>query len=304
MSTNEKIRVTNPPKVLLLGNGIVRAFCNKQSCQDLITKIAEKFPKSEIPPEGLPFPFKVIAVSKNNEEQVKKELKDCFQDSKDCFPPGKNKKEFEQLRQWLMPLVKTYKVILTTNYTYEIEYALDPDFKPGSRKYYKWLGKGDHKSAKAHLGKHYEIKVDGIPVKIWHVHGEMVRPSGITLGLYQYGRLIGLNRTRVADILKKWMLLSDKDFQYESWLEYFLFGDLSIVGFGFDLAEIDLWCMLDCKYRHNEDASVTFYAHDLSTEIKTMLKAYKVEVQEGKDVGMSPDYERFYKKVAGKLLKG
>ena len=68
--------------------------------------------------------------------------------------------------------------------------------------------------------------------------------------------------------------------------------------------DLKLWCMLDCKYRHAENASVAFYSCDLSKEIKTMLNAYGVKVQEGQDVGMPSDYVRFYQKVGGKLLKG
>lgn len=291
----KKILVTNSPSVLLLGNGIIRAFCKGQSCQDLIQGIGKKCSGSRmvVPPDGLPFPFKVIAVSKNKEELVKKELKHCLLCPKD-------KKDVAQLRSWLISLVKTYNVILTTNYTYEIEYALDPDFKPGSRKYYRWESEGNHKSAKAHLEKHYEITVDGNVVKIWHVHGEMVKPSGIALGFYQYGRLIGLHRTRVAEILKE--CTRDKVLRYKSWLEYFLFGNLSVVGFGFDLAEIDMWCLLDCKCRHAENTSVTFYTCDLSKETKNMLQVYGVKVQEY--VGTFPDYARFYQKVGNKLLRG
>lgn len=40
---------------------------------------------------------------------------------------------------------------------------------------------------------------------------------------------------------------------YKSWIDYFIMGDIYVLGFGFDFSEFDLWWLLNRKY--NEKAS-------------------------------------------------
>lgn len=76
-----------------------------------------------------------------------------------------------------------------------------------------------------------------------------------------------------------------------SWLDYFLIGDVYIVGLGMSLSEIDLWWLVNCKKRNFPNRKVVLYKPDIKDEERLLAKAYGVVVQ---DEFFNGDYKEYY----------
>ena len=90
---------------------------------------------------------------------------------------------------------------------------------------------------------------DGSQVGLWHIHGECTVSRGVVLGHDRYGRL--LSRIEKLCDSQNYFAISKKpeNVYIKSWAELFLYGDIYIVGFGFDLSEFDLWWLMKRKQR-------------------------------------------------------
>jgi hypothetical protein len=80
---------------------------------------------------------------------------------------------------------------------------------------------------------------------------------------------------------------------------FFMLGNVYIVGLGMSLSEMDLWRLINCKKRNFPDKKVTLYKPDIQTEEKLLAEAYGVIViTDGND----GDYCAYYSDVCEKLL--
>lgn len=165
--------------------------------------------------------------------------------------------------------------IFTTNYSYCIEKAFCPDKDFSKSKvrsnmrfnFNSELNNGvPKKEINYRLHSGYLIKKSaGKDIGIWHIHGESSVPRGIIVGHDRYGRL--LSRIVTICSTQKYGKDSNKPTlrQFTSWPELFLYGDVYIIGLGFQLCEIDLWWLLRRKHRERyADGKVYFY--DNSTD--------------------------------------
>lgn len=103
---------------------------------------------------------------------------------------------------------------------------------------------------------------------IWHIHGEVDKPSSIMLGNEQYGGHFQKIRTYLTTPNTSPFISGEKDFEKKkvySWVDVFLRDEIHIVGFSFDYSEIDMWGLLSYKSRlHREkkvDCGQTYYYH-------------------------------------------
>jgi hypothetical protein len=85
-----------------------------------------------------------------------------------------------------------------------------------------------------------------------------------------------------------------------SWIEYFMLGDVYIVGLGMSLFELDLWWLVNCKKRHFSDRKVVLYKPDIKPEEQLLAEAYGVIVEKG---GFEDDYKAYYDWVNIDLTK-
>ena len=86
-------------------------------------------------------------------------------------------------------------------------------------------------------------------------------------------------------------------------MELFLYGDIYIVGFGFDLCEFDLWWLVKRKQRERMGTGrVYFYEqHNPNSLTQKMMRAHGAELL---DIGATAgDYEDFYKKAFSDIAK-
>ena len=138
--------------------------------------------------------------------------------------------------------------ILTTNYDYFLEYAIDPNFKPGPASTKEILySKGRYREAGGH--------------RIYHIHGEISGPASICLGYEHYvgsTQYIRSELLKSTDKTKNHFHLADvlnhRDTAIPNRWYYHLFLDtVYILGFSLDAAEQDIWWLLNYRAKLKQE---------------------------------------------------
>lgn len=233
------------PKVLLLGNGINRAF-NYNSWDGLLDVIKDdaRFTKNSTE-YNMPMPIKTTMLTKGNVyTAINKNLKHI-----------KNRPEVpleeKELLQSLCNL--GFDFILTTNYTREIEDSLIEKSQP----MHNYSGrKGIERIYYLHTFN--TVKRNDKKYDIWHIHGDIEYPKSIIASHSYYGNLLSKYNTELnkSTYYKK---NRNKPLKVTSWVDAVMFGNVYIVGFGFDFSEFDLWWLLTRKYEKGLSESKTFF---------------------------------------------
>lgn len=104
----------------------------------------------------------------------------------------------------------------------------------------------------------------------------------MVLGHDRYGRLL----TRIVNCWEEIdfdeQVKDRTHYDFRSWPELFLFGDLYVLGFGFADCEFDLWWLLRRKQREKYgDGRVYYYDHDPANPadiLQLLLEAHGVEM--------------------------
>lgn len=252
------------PKVLLLGNGINQSF-NMASWKAMLDSLKSHFGTGHIEAAEMPFPLQAILLTENKlSEGVKVVAENMIQS--DICPA--QKELFERIFKL------GFDAILTTNYSYELEAALDSKFHPEllPHKYMMHTPfiKNPEKTYAMHT--YYRFEHHGGYQNLWHIHGEARKPKSIVLGHDYYGKLIGKYR----EYLYKQTYFRNDTLEHgvevDSWIDLFMLGDVHVLGFGYDYAEIDLWWLLSAKAGlKNAKGKTTFYdqppeAHEEDTD--------------------------------------
>lgn len=90
-------------------------------------------------------------------------------------------------------------------------------------------------------------------------------------------------------------------FYPRSWVDYLLFGDVTILGLGMSMCEMDLWWLMNCKKR-NGRGKITYIEPNVSNDKKLLAKAYGVEVITP-EVGEG-GYPEYYARILESLKDG
>ena len=284
------------PKILLLGNGFNRAY-DLQSLDDLLASISDEAISKEDAKslEKVPFPLRTVILT---QDKVDEGLKRISQQLCDLRIGAE---ENELLRRLIS---HRFDSILTTNYTYELERAIDPDFKivPGTSCKHRMVALGDGpKYDKAQFKTYFYFDENHPP--IWHIHGEAAKKGTMVLGHYYYGKLLSkaqqsINplKSAIANCKKRGLELV-----INSWVDLFLLGDVHIIGLGMDFSEMDLWWLVNCKKRHFPNSKVTLYKPDITREQELLARAYNVEVDK---TVFENKYRIYYHEMVEKFEKG
>lgn len=270
------------PKVLLLGNGINRSFEGESWSEILKPSTSErKFTDAETERiKSMPFPLQAVALSCDKVD----ETADCIGEQLLNIEVGLKQREI------ISGLVLNgYDAILTTNYSYEIEKSLCPGFsckkkcKCGSRHRTR-----QGSSVEEQYGFFRYYCFDDIDAgSIWHIHGEAALPSSIILGHYYYGKLLSYIQNYAAGTVSyyKQCISQHRAFIPHSWIDYFLVGNVTIIGCGLDLSEMDLWWLINCKKRNFSpinDSKVHWIEPNLNDEKnftkRILAEAYGIEI--------------------------
>ena len=284
------------PQVLLTGNGLTR---NNKPWAELIRSLArDGAPVAEFAAKtgevSLPYTIMTLATA----------------DTEDAVRKQKYQNEFTNKEYPDNPMLKRlvslpFDAILTTNYTYEIEcaqisqYAALSDRAKQTKYTCSTLPQRDNRYLLHTFNRLTKDARD-----IWHIHGELRNKSSLILSHDEYARLIHeimtYNQKRGKDYQDY-----GTDLKFKSWVDYFLMGDVYILGLGMDYSEFDLWWLLGRRLREKAKVGKICYYSIKSVEnrLKNLALRYTgVEVLEfGEPILSSDDedkknakYQRFY----------
>ena len=313
------------PQVILLGNGINRAF-NGVSWNDLLNTIAvEEYKDKKI---DCPMPLKAILVTRDN---IDKTLKNHIEQHREQAYGEIVEEEHAATLKKILSIGADH--ILTTNYSYELEMAAK-DVKNGLSDYAieQMMAHTDavnKAESKYLLSTYNQVQYENTPNCIWHIHGEARKPSSVVLGHYYYGKLIyryieNLDKLAKPDNRYKNFDGQYKEWKFRSWVDAFILGDVYVLGYKLDLSEFDLWWLINRKKREKaEHGDIYFYepavenAENADSEgIDARLELIRVFAKEVKDMGVtvprkdkadeqtiSGKYCEFYKKAINDIAR-
>ena len=186
-----KIYQGERPKVLLLGNGLCRAF-DGMSWDSLLDEIKDKrkYP-SDARYYVMPMPLKAAMLTNNN---LAKEMRKIVQIKDLENDPGKISwssftKTTPEMQEFIRRFVETgFDYVLTTNYSYEIEAALIGETELTPTQVLKMMNFHEVEHAQTQFLINTFNLVDTIPV--WHIHGEARKPESMIIGSFFYGKLL------------------------------------------------------------------------------------------------------------------
>ncbi len=248
------------PQVILLGNGINRAF-GGTSWNGFLQAIANEEYKKELDKLHCPMPLKAILVTGDN---IKENLNTYIKTNREEVFGKVERKEHVEMLQNILSIGADH--ILTTNYSYELEIAALGDRESISKyvlknmiSHTKYVEKAEQQYL---LSSFNRVTSNGVFNRIWHIHGEARKPDSVILGHYYYGELL----YRLKDYIKQkgsrylWCQRNEKEWHVNSWVDVFLMGDVYFLGSRLDLSEIDLWWLINRKKRESaEHGRLYFY---------------------------------------------
>lgn len=284
------------PKVLLTGNGLHRAFEDENWDQLLKDLSGDRFSDEEWETlKKLPYPQLAIVATGNHLNTGMKEAALKYI-SLNIFP-GEDR--------LINKAVETgFEAILTTNYSYEIERALCPEFAISighASKYRKKTCKEKPKVETTALYNYMYVPLNNNEVSIWHIHGEAAICDSMIIGHYYYGRLLSKIQSYTAETIKRYKMAERTGdlFYPRSWVDYVLFGNVYIVGQGMDQSEMDLWWLMDCKKLYGKGRT-TLYKPDMTDELVMLAKACGVKAETSiKPLSFARYYEDLFQKIKG-----
>lgn len=301
-TTLPAIKYGKIPNILLLGNGISRAF-NQVSWDDLLKGISEKS-LNKLEEEQLkkvPYPLQPVILTNDCIDVKVKDIATRLIDIEVLSEQAQLIKGFTDLH---------FDAILTTNYTYDIEKSIDTDFYckiNKNSKYRKSVSDGSKTENQFGMYKYMEVEDGTYTNRVWHIHGEAARPNSMILGHYYYGKLLSKIQQYISTVKRRYEGCKNykSDFTPHSWIDYFLLGNVHIVGFGMDFSEMDIWWLINCKKRNAiNDSKIYYYEPNMKSEgnyNKNLLaKAYGVEVITEK---VNKDYKKYYYDLAETVKK-
>jgi len=222
-----------------IGNGLNRAMDNT-AWVDMLEELREKYDvEAATTCNNLPLEFERIYLDALNRKRVSK----TYELKSDVVHFLPRVKELSLHQEFLALPVND---ILTTNYDYYIEKAIDPNFN------YK-KSKSFTKERKHSLYR--KVSVNG--KNVWHIHGEAGRPASVCLGYDQYGtylsRVVEALTTPNSEISGKRPYLRyffENNLEEDGmWLTKFFTHDLFIFGLSMSFIEIELWWLLSYRRR-------------------------------------------------------
>ncbi len=277
MSRRILLDLSTPPRVLLLGNGILRLKGGGDWSQ-LLNQLRSRDGKAEGMPH-LPFAMQPEAMFGANVEEVTSR---ALQVLRDVQPPHALKK--------LLSL--PFDAVLTTNYTYEIEQVITgkPWTDAQRRRAFLPLDGNSHARYNTCICSLVPRR-DGSRLPVFHMHGEYLRKQSLVLSYYSYANsvsnLIALNRYRANSYTE--CQEAGKPMECRGWLDYFLMGDVYAVGFGFDLSEFDVWWAIERKAREHARHG-TLHAYMIEPEEKQLPQAVLFQSMQVDLKRLTPDH--------------
>ena len=294
------------PAVLLVGNGLNRCMGDTNTWLNAILRLTKD---DGILDSDKDMNYSIRATVTTDENEA-----DRWTKYAELFG-----KEFKYIDNYLLKnlLQIPFDAILTTNYTYELENALDPSYVSSNdkEKYACTTAESYTPVEKQPDSVRLLNTFNRIPngtrdMNIWHIHGEVREPSSMILTHEEYGRLV---YELVANEHDK---QESNIISFDSWIDYFIYGDLYVLGQGIDFAEFDLWWLLSRRHREGDRAGkAIFYSPQEKgkpfTKIEDALDQIGMKIDhcgktipgpdEKPEVDINEFYRKFYETATFKL---
>lgn len=314
MEMSRKVSFTYPlrgpgrPQILLVGNGLEYGS-NQRSWEQLVRDLTLPERQGLAGAHTLPFPLRYELLSTPPDARMPLRREEIVEEERRLAAAMRGMVHQSNALLERLPELQMDHVF-TTNYSYCLEAAFLPgrDFGRGqvrSRFRFDLRSGGEREGRKREV--QYRLHTGYLcpaPAKggrstgLWHIHGESSVPGGIVLGHDRYGRLLARIVACCKDMAGRAADAGAEGFTFDSWPGLFLFGDVYILGFGFDFCEFDLWWLLRRKQReYSADGRVYYYSlppSDQRTETShLLLRANGAEIRTA-GCGADTDYDRFY----------
>ena len=175
------INYSDTPNVLLLGNGINRAF-DTGSWSDLLDDMSCNGYREEEREalKEIPYSLQAMVMTGDNVDEGVKHIAEklIVTDNID-----------DEQRGLIRRLLSShFDAVLTTNYTYDIEKSINLDFNCNisSRSKYRFSSMKNATRKEKQFGLYRYMNVDqsGTFPNIWHIHGEAGLPDSMVIGHY------------------------------------------------------------------------------------------------------------------------
>lgn len=311
------------PQILLIGNGLERCGTpttpdpkgrtNQLSWDELVDSIKAEncIEVSAEEKKNVPFPLLYSLLSSPFPAPSTLSIEEISEEDK------RLRGAMGKLSQASYPCLDLLKTIcadhiMTTNYNYSLEQSFFPgkDFMNShvrSKQRFNLNPISRNGNAvreviyRMHSGYLAENS-DGTSVGLWHIHGECSIPKGVVLGHDRYGRLLSHIEKICSSQDYENLPSGSSPHSFKSWPELFLYGDVHILGFSFDLSEFDLWWLLKRKQREQRgNGKVYFYEfHEPKSIKQKLLKAHGVELPYIS--ARRGDYLGFYTKAITEII--
>jgi hypothetical protein len=273
------------PKVLMLGNGVHQAF-GLASWESLLKPSwTRELTEDQMDGmEQMPPSLRPVVLTEDGLDARVKEL------SRTLAGLRASPQEEELLKQYAsLPI----DAILTTNDTYALEKAVDPAFQCKAGRRCRWRKQScatGGKYAVQQLHTYFACGKDAPP--IWHIHGEAARPNSVILEHEQWGKLMTKMQQYLPSLIARYNLSAAKrrSMKLYSWLDYFMLGEVHMVGVEMALADFDLWWLARCKKRHFPECKTVLYKPDVKPEERLLAETYGVTVEENGFFGHDKEY--------------
>lgn len=257
------------PRVLLLGNGILR-LAEGRGWSELLHSIRKRNLPDDILHQ-IPYSMQPEALCGYDIETIRRSVAKQMEKSRPSVSP-----QLERL------LAMDFDCILTTNYTYEIEeILLQKDFNDYQRR--KALRTFGDTNRQINLQTCYEFPRGEKSVQVWHVHGDAMRANSLILSYHSYAKSLALLWDYSQQLRNSYLECQQagEKLPVRSWLEWFLAGDVYSVGFGWDFSEMDLWWALERSARENGvtgEKHIFFFTLDSVQAKAALLENYGAQV--------------------------
>ena len=294
------------PTVLLVGNGINRAY-SSDSWDNVISRLWSKeapISAEDAKNADIPFPLKIILGTNDNVDVA-------IKTNQRQLCGGLKHKEVCTVLEKLLRIPFDY--ILTTNYSYEIESVANNEKcvnckNCSIKKLSNHTDAVDRVENKYLLHSYNQIHFQDNFYNIWHIHGEIRKPDSVILGQYYYSFLLRRIQEEIDKRrnVQEERQINGKTPKLDSWVDAFIMGNVYILGFGFDLSEIDLWWLLNRKKREKaRHGRVIFYEHsENKNRIKhSLLKTMNVEVRDMVYKEKPTEFRKFYDEAIDDIMR-
>lgn len=201
-------------------------------------------------------------------------------------------------------------VIITTNYTYDIEKALDDKFNPKNKSdiLKKYVMSDVGKKEQKYFIYTYNLIKDFLGQKdrnilVWHIHGELRNPSSVVLSHDLYGKLMN----KMIDYIKNnnWQVNNGILTEWISWIDYFIYGNVYFVGYSLDYSEMDLWWLINQRAHISSRGEMYFYHLPINKKTSnkmTILDNFNIITKTLSHKQGDKCYSKFYKETFNDIL--